>query len=294
LPGRCLYPLASGLLLLAFNRPAAADETRRIGIVVTVQVNVSAELADRLATELGDALRAERPVDVIAGRETTRRLPPEGLADDCVARSDCRNELGRRLDADELLLLVLVELGDRIQIDATWANVASGKVTSRPQIVLEPGADRRQVFIDAAPLLLPHIKKPRFEVSPDIVIVRQAAGSASPGRHMTTATWIASGVAAGALVGAAVFALSAQRKFSTLENDGCRDMACDVNEIDSLRRHSLAADVLFAVAATGAATALVLYLRSADDAPREPASQPGTLRVGKGPGTVGVQIGVTF
>jgi hypothetical protein len=260
--------------------------------VVSVKVNLSNDEARGLADQLAKVLRTERPVDVISGKETERRLPSEGVPSECVAKAPCRTDLGRRLDADELLMLVIVKMGDRIQIDATWADVASGRVISRPQMVIEPKADRTKVFTEAVPLLLPHIKK-QTKKGPDIVIVPTGTSAPSNGRHFTTATWIATGVAAASLIGGGIFALSASRKFSSLEDDNCRNVGCDASEIDSLRSRALAADMLFTVAAASTVTALVFYLRSAKGsrAAESPSPKPG-VRVGIGP--TGVTIGGAF
>lgn len=290
---RSLYPLVAGLALALWARPASAEDPRRIGIVVSVTVNVSAADANAIATELGDALRTERPVDIIAGAETDRRMPEGGLPEECVAKPECRNDIGRRLDADELLMLVIVEMGGQLQIDATWANVASGKVTSRPQIVIEPGEDRAEIFTKSVPLLIPHIKKEQPDKGPDIVIVPGGGQVTGSGRHFTAGTWIATSVAAAALVGGGIFALSAQQKFSSLDDDGCRDMPCDQGEIDSLRSRALAADVLFGIAAASTVTAVWLYMRSGGDNPTETPASPG-IQVTAGPDGVALGIGGSF
>ena len=289
---RRLYPVVIGLALALWASTAAADDQRRIGIIVSVYVNVSADDARAIATELGDVLRKERPVDIIAGLETERRMPEGGLPDECVAKPECRNDLGRRLDADELLMLV--EMGGRIQIDATWANVASGKVTSRPQIAIEPGDDRAAIFTEAVPLLLPHIKQAEPNKGPAIVIVPTTQQKSSS-RHFTTATWVATGLSAAAFIGGGIFALSAQQKFASLEDDGCRDAPCDPAEIDSLRTRALAADILFGVAAVSAVTALWLYLRSDNRSGDEQTPpKPSTVRVNAGPNSIALGIGGSF
>ena len=45
---------------------------------------------------LGAVIHKHFPVDVIAGAETERRLPPEGVSARCVADIECRQDLGRR------------------------------------------------------------------------------------------------------------------------------------------------------------------------------------------------------
>jgi hypothetical protein len=282
------------LLVAGSDAARAQNDLRRIGIVVTVEVNLEPGAASTVATEMGEALRQKLPVDIIAGDETARRLPPDGLPDECVADAACRNDLGRRLDADELLLLVVVKIGDTLQVDTTWADVASGRVASRPRIEL-PGLDgAREVFAGEAERLLPHLvdrggKDGDGETK--IVVVTPETPAKKGGRHLTTGSWIAGGVGAAALIGGTVFALSARTKHDGLVADGCRSMPCDEDRIDSLSNHALAADLLFGVAATGAVTALVLYLRS--DSGTEPAPPP-PVAVRAGPGSIGLVVGGRF
>lgn len=265
---------------------ASAEDVRRVGVVVTTVVNMTDDEADAVAEQLGDALRAELGVDVIAGRESRRRLPEAGLPDECVAKPECRHDVGQRLDAAELLLLVVVRIGDRVQIDATWANVATGAVTSRPAVVLEAGADRAAAFAAAAPKLLPHLVR-ETKTGPDVVVVPVPPGT-DDGRHMTTGSWIATGVAGAALIGGTVFALSARSKHDALGSDGCREMSCPQDRVDAMERHALYADLLYGAAIGAGVTAVVLYWRS--DAGQE----PPPVSVGAGPGELGLSIGGRF
>jgi hypothetical protein len=289
-----------GLAALAGAAPAAAEPVRRVGVVVTTRVNVSDEQARSVSATLGEIVHARFDVDVIAGAEATRRLPPQGVSTRCVADVECRLELGRRLDAEELLLLVMVGAGDRVQIDPTWVDVASGRVTSRPAIELEPGADLRATLEKAAPALLPHLRERSREPAPrpepterrEVVVVTPALPAGERERRFTPAMWIATGVGAGALIGATVFSLSSRRKFDTLDGDGCRRMPCSKDDIDSLRRDALLADVFFGTAIVATGVVVALYVTAEGDAPAPAA--PATLSIGPGPGSVGVSLGGSF
>lgn len=289
MPKRCLHSaIAVVVAALALPRAAAAGEPRRIGIVVTVAVNLDSGEARALATELGDAIAAALPVTTVAGADVERRLPPGGLPEECVADAGCRNDLGRRLDADELLLLVAVKLGDRIQIDATWADVASGRVTSQPRITFGPEDDRAAVFAKAVPRLLPHIhpaEKAPPRRDPAVIVIDRSATEG--GRHLTAPAWIALGVAGVAAVGGGLLGLEARKEYNELESD-CPD--CTQSDIDAGARHALYADILFGTAAAGAATAAVLYYLS--DRGAEP--PPATLSLGASPGSVAVTLGGRF
>lgn len=290
---RSLYPALATLAIALVPSTARADDPRRVGIVVATAVNVSQEEADGFAEDLGAALHAELAVDVIAGRETRRRQPDGGLPEECVASAACRQDLGQRLDAAELLMLVIVRIGDSVQIDATWANVASGKVTSRPAIKLPPGSDRSTVFAEAAPTLLPHIERTSQPNKTDVTVIVPSTPQQGDGRHMTKASWIATGVSGAALIGGTVFALSARSKYDSLDADECRDMPCSKSRVDALSNHALAADVLFGVSIASGVTALVLYIRSGGSAAEQPTETP-SVTFGAGPGDVGFAVGGTF
>jgi hypothetical protein len=271
--------------LLLVSSPALAESTR-VGVVVSTAVNLDDAAVDALASSLGAALAAELGVDVIAGVESRRRLPPSGLPEGCVADIECRRDLGARLDADELLMLVVVQLGDRVQIDPTWSHLASGRVASRPAVTIAEGDDSRTTFTAAAPSILPHIRSRPRPQAPAVVVVRGGPGGDS-GRRMTPVAWAAVGVAGAAAVGGAVFAVSARSKYDTLEDRGCRDTPCPASDIRTLRRHSLAADVLFGASLAAGVTAAILYVRSSAD--EEPVAT-----IGGGPGDVGLSIGGRF
>ncbi len=262
-----LHAAVVAALALAGAAPAhAAESPRRIGIVVSTAVNVSAEEARGLAEKLGAALAGELGVDVVAGAETERRLPPGGLPGECVASAECRSDIARRLDADELLFLVIVKVGERIQIDPTWADAATARVTSRAALVIDQGTDAGKLFRGAAATLLPHVRKR----GPDIVVV--TPGGEDGGRHMTTPAWIALGATGAALTGGVIAGLAARGKYEELDGVCGKPglPPCAPGDVSSLRNRALAADLLFAVGAAGAVTTLVLYLRSdagAEDAP---------------------------
>jgi hypothetical protein len=279
------------LLVTALAAPALA-ETRRVGIVVTTRVNVSEDRARDLASALGDAVHERLHVDVIAGADAERRLPPEGVPARCVVEVACREDLGRRLDADELLLLVMIGAGATVQIDATWSDVASGEVKSRPSIELGPAAGVHTGLARAVPDLLPHLV-PRSSEPRDDARVVVVVPPARPGRRLTPATLAAAGVGAGALIGTVVFSLSARRKFDTLDRDGCRRTPCRDADIDSLYRDTVLADALFGVAVVAVGAAVVFYVASDSEQPAAQA-EPPPLSMTPLPGGVGLSLGGVF
>jgi hypothetical protein len=276
--------------LAALAGPArAAESPRRIGIVVSTAVVVTPEEARALAVTLGEALTEELKVEVIAGEETERRLPATGLPEDCVAKPDCRSDIARRLDADELLFLVVIKVGKKIQIDPTWTDAATARVTSRAKVEIGEKDDPMQVFRKSAKALLPHIRVGK--TGPDIVVITPGQGGTP--RHMTKPAWIALGVSGAALVGGAVFGIQARSKYNDLEAMGCKigevTNPCPQSEIDSLRNKALIADVFFGVSAAAAITTLVFYLRSDSDA-----VEPSPVKVAPTAGGVTFEIGGRF
>jgi hypothetical protein len=238
--------LAAVLVCLA-AAPAQGAQPTRVGVVIAVAVDDAGE-AEALAAILGRALRERLAVDTVAGAEVARRLP-EGVPPDCVARSGCVRDVARRLDADELLFLVVVRVGRRVQIDPTWVDVDTGASNARAALHLEDGGrDPAAVFADAAPALLP---------DGNLIVATRGHG-----RHVDARTWIAGGVAAAALAGGVGFALAARDTRSGLDADGCRERACDPARLDRLDRQTLTADLLFGAAAVAGASAVYFYLTS--------------------------------
>ncbi len=168
--------------------PAARADAPRVGLVVATRVNMADSEADALASRLGDALRDQLLVDVIAGAETRRRLPPAGLPDDCVARPACVRDVAIRLDRDELLFLFMVRIGPRLQIDVTWADPSRGSIPSRPALVVEgeggkpasSGAIGRAFRAAPRSLLPAAARRPRPRPVPAPVAEPPAVGGAGP------------------------------------------------------------------------------------------------------------------
>jgi hypothetical protein len=266
-------------LCVAVVPVAAAQSPQRIAVVVTTAVNMNDSEVDDLSAALGKALEQTLGVVVTAGAETRRRLPGDGLPEGCLADAACRADLGARLDADELLMLVVARVGSRVQIDATWIDVPTGKLAARPAVVLQGDAERGAVFRGAAQALLPHLQPvPTVsEIKPGASGPTSLArpGPAQRERHMTTTAWIATGVGAAALAGSLGLGYLNWNTYGQLD-DGelCgSDQDCIADESDTLRRNSLIADGLAVVGLAAGVTALVLYLGSAEAAgdPRESA-----------------------
>jgi hypothetical protein len=270
---------------------ASAQPVPRVGVAVATEVNVAPAEAQVMAEALGKALHDELMVDVIAGAEAARRLPEEGLAHNCVVDKACIADVAQRLSADQLLFLVVVKVGGRVQVDATWADAATGKTVSRPAVVIEAGQEPEAQFAAAAQNLMPDAA-PRPDVP---VIAPPPGGDAAPDgptfitrqrpRRMTTPAWVAVGVGGAALAGAATFTLLTRSDYK--DCDARTD--CSDGEIDSIENKALAADVLWGTAVVSGAAAGLLYWMSGGQMEQVPIGSG--VSVGPGPGSIGLAIG---
>jgi hypothetical protein len=272
---RRLHSIAIAGLALAAPRAARADDVPRVGVVVAVHVNLNADEASALGGALGAVLRETLVVDVVAGDEAQRRLPEGGVEELCLTRPECVRDIAARLNADQLLFLVAVRLGTRIQIDPTWTNADGSQTVSRDAIVFEKDRPPRELFMEAAAQLLPDAaRRPPGQPAPppDRTADRTPPPSASDvtlasppveperGLHIHRGTWIAGGVAVAALGGGIAFGLAARSADHDLDERGCDESPCDPDDIDALERKMLLADVLYATALVSAGTAVAIQL----------------------------------
>jgi hypothetical protein len=246
------------------DAPAGSGNVR-VGVVVELTVNVTAERSEALGAALADALHRELEVDAVGGGDVSRRLPERGVPDECVATPGCVADLARRLDVDEILFLAVVQVGPDIHIDSSWVSVATGEVLSRPRVELLADARAGEVFSAAATRLLPHARKRPLAT----VIVPM--GPTGPQRSFTKGVWIAGGVALAAGGGATMLGLSARARYRTCE----RETDCTRGDRDEIGRRALYADILIGTAVAATATAVVLYMRSAPEERATVTSPPG-------------------
>jgi hypothetical protein len=250
----------ASIVVLAFLSSASAaraEGVARLGVVVATRVNVTEGEADALASALADALRDKLVTDVVAGADARRRLPTGGAQEDCVARPDCVSDIAERLGADQVLFLVVVRIGPRVQIDSTWARPSTGQVVSRAAMVIEDGKQSApEVFAAAARRLVPGAELRAVTAAPSLPPRR--------GRHLTRAAVVAGAASLAALAGGIGFALAARSDYDDLEADGCDQMACAGvdGRVDAMEHKALAADVLFGASAAAAGVAVFLYLGS--------------------------------
>jgi len=270
--------IAAALVAVAATAGTAVAAPHRVAVIPSVEVNVDASRAEALTGTLADAIRERLDTDAIGGSDVVRRLPEKGLPEDCVADARCIARIGARLEADQLLFMVIVQVGDTIQLDSTWADVATGKTIARPMIKLDADARAGKAFAAAAQKLLPDT--PLRPTSTNTVVIREGGETTTP-RHMSTTAWITGGVAVVGLGVGIGLGLSTRSAFNHCNS---RDFACSDDEISGIHDRALYADLVGGVGlAAGVATA-VLYWRSGGE----------TIAVAPTPGGAAVTVGGRF
>lgn len=253
--------LAAVVVLGALSTPASADKLK-VAVVPGIAVNLDAARVDALSQELADALEAELDIDAVGGLEVRRALPPDGIPPDCVATPACVQDVGKRVGAQQLLFVVMVDTGSggAIQIDATWLEPATGKSASRPAIDIASIADAHARFVTAAPQLLPDAPvrpKPKLGGGP--------VGTMQPEvpRHFTTPAKITAAVS-GVCFGLGIaMGLRARSKYN--DCDSSPD-TCSESERDSIRTTGLLADAGFVIGIGAAIATTVLFVTSGKEA----------------------------
>jgi hypothetical protein len=232
----------------------------RVGIVPGIAVNVDNVRVDALAQDLADALSQELEVETVGGLEVRRRLPAEGIPLDCINTPTCVKDVAKRLDAHQLLFVVMVDTGANgaIQIDTTWVDPRGERSATRRPIDIAVVDQARQKFAASAPLLLPDA--PLRKKDPTVVQGPSFDGEMSDAipRHVTRPAMIAGGIAIAGLGIGVGFGIAARSSY----NDCEASALCPQATKDSLRTKNLLADVGFGLAVAGAVTASILYATS--------------------------------
>lgn len=278
------------LCLAPGARSAFADTPGlRVGVVVVTAIGMDLDDAEMVGTRMARALGERLFVDVEVGtRERLGQRPSET----CVAEIPCIHEVGAKLNVHELLFLAIVRIGDRLQINITWADAASGASEARDPIRLEGATQDLDAFTEAATRLLPNARSrpaaPLPETVPPAGPLAPVTGEPGPidGRRLTRGVWIAGGISALALAGGTTLGIMALRTQSRLEDAGCDPGPCEqpAPKVSTLRQQAAISDALFAGALISGVVAGVLYWRSGRADAR-------TVTVGATP--TGVQLSVS-
>jgi hypothetical protein len=251
--------LAVALALLP--RPASADRPRaKVAVVPGIVVNLAAARVDALTQELAEALQAELEVEAIGGVEVRRRLPPAGLPVDCVASERCIADVARRLEAEQLLFVVLIDTGSSgaIQVDSTWVDPVAHRSASRPAIDIVVIADARSRFAAAAPQLLP-----------DAPVRHKPGGglgrmSDPVSRHFTVPSYITTGATVVGLGVGLSLGLDARTRYTDCTAQARDGTACSQSRKDTIRRIALVADAGWVLALGGTIATAILYATSGE------------------------------
>lgn len=254
---QCLLALA--VTTAALSRTASADPLK-VAVVPGIAVNLDAARVDALSQELASALEAELVVDAVGGLEVRRQLPADGIPPDCIATPSCVADVAKRVGAQQLLFVVMVDTGTggAIQIDTTWIDPGSGQNAARPAIDIASLSDARARFLDAAKLLLPDAPvRPKPKTGGPI-------GTMSPAvpRHFTTPAKITAGVSAVGLGLGIAMGLRTRSKYNSCDDRG---FACTDDERDAIRTSGIFADAGYAIGIGGAIATVVLFVTSAKE-----------------------------
>jgi hypothetical protein len=232
--------LAVALALLP--RPASADRPRaKIAVVPGIVVNLDPARVDALTQELAEALHAELEIEAIGGVEVRRRLPPAGLPVDCVASEPCIADVARRLEAEQLLFVVMID------------------TASRPAIDIAVIADARSRFAAVAPQLLP-----------DAPVRRKPSGgnlgrmSDPMPRHFALPSYLTTGATVVGLGVGLSLGLDARTRYDDCSAQAHDGTACSQSRKDAIRRIALIADAGWVLAIGGTLATAILYATSGE------------------------------
>jgi hypothetical protein len=233
----------------------------KVAVVPALVVNLEPARVDALAQNLAESLVAILDIEATGGLDVRRNLPSEGLPEDCLEQPACVADVGKRLDVQQLLFVVMVDSGGGggVQIDTTWVDVATNQQIARPAIDITSNSEAQTRFQASATLLLPDAPvrpKPTGNVGID-----GQMGAAVP-RHFTTPSYITAGAAVVGLGVGIGFGLKARGSYNECESDPTTCTADFNDRKDSIRRNALIADIGYIVAIGGAVATAVLFATS--------------------------------
>jgi hypothetical protein len=269
------HALLSALMVTTVAIPQVASAERiRVAVVPGIAVNLDSARVDALSQDLADSLQAELDVEAIGGLEVRRALPAEGIPPDCVATPACIADVAKRVNASQLLFVVMVDTGTggSIQIDTTWVEPSTGKSASRPALDIAALGDAKTRFVTAAPSLLPDApKRPKPKTG-------GLDGTMSPAvpRHVSTPAKVTGAVAVVGLGLGIGFGLKTRSRYNACDADR---IACTDSDRDSIRNFGLIADASMLVGVGAAIATVVLYVTSGKESHLVVEPSPGGAAV---------------
>lgn len=249
-------------VIAALAPHARADRAPvKVAIVPGIVVNLDPTRVDALTQELAEALNAALEVEAIGGVEVRRRLPPGGLGTSCVASEACVADVARRLEAQQLLFVVMIDTGTggAIQIDSTWLEPATHKSAPRPAIDIATIDDARARFLAMAPQLLPEAA-----VRPKPHPGGLGKMSEEVPRHFTVPAYVTAGAAVVGIGAAVAFGLESRTRYQDCQDQAHQGTACSQGRRDAIRSRALLADAGWLLAVGGAIATTVLYATSGE------------------------------
>ncbi|MEO8704076.1 MAG: hypothetical protein ABI867_28755 [Kofleriaceae bacterium] len=253
---KLVLTIVTFLALALAARGAHGDSKIKVAVVPGIAVNLDSARVDALSQDLADALASELDITAVGGLEVRRQLPSEGLQPDCLTTPACVADVAKRLGAQQLLFVVMVDAtgSGAVQVDSTWVDAATGRSVARPAIDIPTISEARPRFAAGARSLLPDAPvRPKPKTGGGI----GGSMSTEVPRHFTTTTYVTAGAA---LVGIGVgvgFGLAARSKYNR-----CDETACEKSERDKIRTKTLIADTGFVVGIAGLVATSVLFATS--------------------------------
>tara|TARA_R110002096_G_scaffold44526_13_gene120537 strand:+ start:126995 stop:127888 length:894 start_codon:yes stop_codon:yes gene_type:complete len=176
-----LVLFSAGLLPLASSLAHAQDETK-VGVTVSAVINAESSVGIKVSAALGKALGETLNVTVLAGADAQARLPEAARSETCLGESSCLVSAGKALEVDQLLMLIIVGVGDELKVEATWVDVASGETALRPGITTgETPSAMRAAFTANAQELLPGVAERTTNTTTSPTITTPLDTTVTPG-----------------------------------------------------------------------------------------------------------------
>ena len=250
-----------GLGCLAGLPRVASAGHLKVAVVPSIAVNLEAARVDALSQDLAEALRTELDIDAIGGLDVRRLLPSQGLPPDCVANQACIADVARRLEATQLLFVVMIDTGTggAIQVDSTWVDAVAHLSAPRPAIDIAAIAGAKSRFVSAARQLLPDAPvRPR----------PQATGigkmSTPVPRHFTLPAYLTAGATVVGLGVGISFGIMARSGYEDCKTMGSGGHPCTSKQTDPIRTQALVADIGWFTAVGATIATAVMYATSGE------------------------------
>jgi hypothetical protein len=250
-----------GLIGLVGTTRVASAGHLKVAVVPSIAVNLDAARVDALTQDLAEALRTELDIDAVGGLDVRRLLPSQGLPPDCVANQACVNDVAKRLGAQQLLFVVMIDTGSggAIQVDTTWVDAVAHLSAPRPAIDIAAIAGAKSRFVSAAHQLLPDAPIRAKPMASGI-----GRMSAPVPRHFTLPAYVTAGATAVGLGVGISLGLRARGKFKDCEDMASRGTNCTSDGRASIRNTALVADIGWFVALGSTIATAVMYATSSE------------------------------